>query len=253
MTRNKAEKRAIRERMTKTGERYTTARHYLLQLHQSDPDPAPVESSAAPEPVAGTGAAPETVANDTGVPAEWIEQPGMSNEAIARNTGRDWHEWFAILDQWGGAERTHAEIARYLNDTYNPGGWFAQSITVGYERARGLRQKYQRPDGFNVNASKTLAAPVARLYAALVEDELRDQWLEPGTVQLRTSQPDKSARFDVVASGALLTVNLVAKGDAKASIQIQEQRLPAAAEVEPRRAYWKDRLDRLAALLTAAT
>ena len=38
MTTNKAQKRAIRARMDKTGEAYTTARHYLLDLHHESQD-----------------------------------------------------------------------------------------------------------------------------------------------------------------------------------------------------------------------
>ena len=41
MTKDKAQKQAVRARMAKTGERYSTARHYLLDLHlqqQANPD-----------------------------------------------------------------------------------------------------------------------------------------------------------------------------------------------------------------------
>lgn len=39
MTQDKAEKAAIRARMAQTGERYTTARHYLLDQHLSPDNP----------------------------------------------------------------------------------------------------------------------------------------------------------------------------------------------------------------------
>ncbi len=48
-------------------------------------------------------------------------------------------------------------------------GWYAQSITVGYERARGLRAPGEHADGFAVGASKTIAVPVARLFDAFEE------------------------------------------------------------------------------------
>ena len=38
MTKDKAQKRAIRARMDKTGERYTTARHSMLDLHRTASD-----------------------------------------------------------------------------------------------------------------------------------------------------------------------------------------------------------------------
>ena len=263
MTKQKLQKRAVRERMAKTGERYTTARHYLLDLHHLDPIPdlhldqaepvpgtAETALSALPEPpdVAASGAA--SVVPESRPPA-WVELPGMSEEALRRSTGKTWAEWFALLDAWGAAERTHTEIARHVYETYGIDGWWAQGVTVGYERARGLRQRHQRPDGFSISASKTVAAPLGRLYAALLDESLRDQWLEPGTLRLRTSQPERSARFDVVTSGTLLTENFIAKGETKATVQLQELKLPTADEVEPRKAYWQARLNRLADLLTA--
>lgn len=247
MTKHKAEKRAVRERMAKTGERYTTARHYLLDLHRTTSTNGVANLEHASPDVPRHAPAP-----DESGPTGWVEAPGMSDEAIHRNTGKRWDEWFAILDAWGGTDRSHAEIATYLNETHNPGGWWAQGITVGYERARGMRKKHQHADGFAVSASKTVAVPVEQLSAALVDETQRDQWLEPGTLRLRTSQPGRSARFDVVATGTLLAVTFVAKGESKASVQLQESKLPTEEDVDSRRAFWKTRLNNLAALLTSA-
>jgi hypothetical protein len=35
--------------------------------------------------------------------------------------------------------------------------WWAQTITVGYEQAWGLREPGQNPDGSHVSASKTVS------------------------------------------------------------------------------------------------
>ena len=228
MTSDKAQKRAVRARMAKTGERYTAARHYLLDLHR-----VPPTETVEPEPR----------------PAEVlprVAEPGMSDEAVRRGTGKTWDEWFVVLDGWRARERTHPEIARYLREEHGLDGWWAQGVTVGYERARGMRAKHERPDGFSVNATKTVPVPVARLFAAFVEEAVRNRWLEPGTLRLRTAQADRSARFDVVANGTRLAVNFAAKGDTKASAQIQHEKLPMAADVDTWRAFWKARLDRLA-------
>jgi uncharacterized protein YndB with AHSA1/START domain len=254
VTKHKAEKRAVRERMAKTGERYTTARHYLLDLHHVETENGIVGASAAeaelrlPDPET-TAAAPAAASAEATAPA-WVEQPGMSDEAILRNTGKTWAEWFALLDHWGATERTHAEIARHVYETSDISGWWAQGVTVGYERARGMRKRHERPDGFSVNASKTVAAPVERLFAAFVDDSLRDQWLEPGTLRLRTSQPERSARFDIVATGTVLTANFTAKGESKASVQLQELKIATEDDVESRKTLWKASLNRLAAMLT---
>lgn len=167
------------------------------------------------------------------------------------HTGKSWNEWFALLDEWGATERAHPEIARHLNETYNPGGWWAQGITVGYEWARGMRKRHELADGFAITASKTVPVPIERLYAALLDESLRDQWLEAGTLRVRTSQPTRSARFDVIPTGTLLTANFTATGEAKASLRLQELKLASEDDIESRKAFWNARLNRLAALLTS--
>ena len=239
MTREKAQKRAIRERMAKTGERYTTARHYHLDLHLAPDEP----------PTAGDAEGPESVvAAPVSLPPR-VAEPGMSDEAIRRGTGKTWDEWFVLLDAWGAPEKKHPEIARHLHEAHGVDGWWAQSVTVGYERARGMRGVHERPDGYSANASKTIAAPVERLYAAFVDEAARDRWLDPGELRLRTSQPNRSARFDVLANGTRLGVIFTSKGAAKSSVQIQHERLPTADDVEPWKGHWKARLERLAAML----
>lgn len=246
MTKHKAEQRAVRERMAKTGERYTAARHYLLDLHLAET----TNGVVAPELDVKVGANPPTMMAEPAPAPAWAEHPGVSDEAIQRGTGKSWHEWFAIIDQWGGTAHGHRAIAAFVHDAFPTiDGWWAQSVTVGYERARGMRKKHQMADGFSVSASKTIAVPASLLYAALVDETRRDAWLAPGTLRVRTSQRDRSARFDVVATGTLLAVHFVAKGETKASVQLQESKLPAEDEVARRRAYWKTRLNALADVL----
>ena len=49
-----------------------------------------------------------------------------------------------MLDGWEAASRSHTEIARWLREEHGVDGWYSQSITVGYERARGLRAPGER-------------------------------------------------------------------------------------------------------------
>ncbi|MEE3921840.1 hypothetical protein V2I01_36860 [Micromonospora sp. BRA006-A] len=63
---------------------------------------------------------------------------------LRERTGQDWAGWFDRLDAWGAVDRTHTEIARWLVDTHGMPGWWAQTVTVGYEQARGLRAPGQR-------------------------------------------------------------------------------------------------------------
>src|SRR5918996_1374602 len=182
MTKNNAQKQAIRARMAKTGERYTTARHYLLDLHHQEHVTADINRSSLGDDVPDSDAvspSPEKVvvgsapvvrdaapaAAEAALPPR-VAEPGVSDAAVQRATGKSWDEWFALLDAWHGTTHNHAEIARHGGETYGIDGWWAQSVTVGYERARGMRAFHERPDGFSGNASKTFHVSVERLFAA---------------------------------------------------------------------------------------
>jgi hypothetical protein len=215
MTEDKARKRSIRKRMAKTGESYTAARRHVVKPKEK------------PSPRASTDL-------------------GKSDEAIKRGSGRTWDEWFAILDSWGAKERTHTEIARYLIEEYDVPGWWAQTVTVGYERGRGMRRPHERASGFYVTVSKTLPIGLKRLFEEFADARKRNRWLEPGTLRTRTSQPGKSVRFDFQDGESRVHAYFESKGRSKATIHIEHERLSDEGAVEEMRAFWKERLAELA-------
>lgn len=246
MTKEKAQKRVIRERMTKTGERYTTARLYALELHHAQ-DALP----AAEAPVGDVAEISDLAAAEPAILPPRVAEPGASDAAVQRATGKTWDEWLTLLDAWGGTGRTHPEIARHVQETSGISGWWAQSVTVGYERARGMRAMHERPDGFSVNASKTIAVPRERLYAAIADADERERWLDDVLLRWRSGQPDKSARFDVLSGETRLNVTVISRGPEKSTIQLQQERLASADEVERWRIVWRAQLARLASYLAA--
>lgn len=171
--------------------------------------------------------------------------PQMGDDAIARGTGRDWDGWVALLDAWGARERAHAEIARHLETEHGLGGWWAQAVTVGYERITGRRGVNQRPDGFSMNASRTLPVPVEALFDRFVDDGQRAAWLGEGVLRVRTAREPRSARFDVLDGGGILEATFIDKG-AKSAVQLQLNGIPDEASLAARKALWKSRLAALA-------
>jgi FAD/FMN-containing dehydrogenase len=119
-------------------------------------------------------------------------------------------------------------------------GWWAQGVTVEYEKARGLRPAGGDRDGtYNASASKTVAVPVERLFEAFADIE---RWA-PGTpLRERTSQPGRSARYDWGDGSTRVLVTFTAKGDAKSTVAVSHERLPDAEAAERIKAYWRERL-----------
>lgn len=211
MTRHKSFKRLVRARMEKTGESYTAARRHLLAGG----------GAAGAEPVLAT-----------------------SDDAIRERTGRGWEEWFDLLDEWGARERSHREIARWLAEQLRiePLAWNVQAITTSFERARGGRAVGERPDGFAITASRTVAAPVERLYDVFVDEALRTRWLPDGRLRARSSARPKSARFDWGEDQSRVNVTFDAKGEGKSTVTVSHERLPADGQAETMKIFWRARL-----------
>lgn len=170
-----------------------------------------------------------------------------SDTAVSKSTGKTWEEWRSLLDNWGASEKSHTEIAKYLVDEHSVDGWWAQGVTVGYERMIGRRSVGQRNDGlFSASVSKTFNASADAVHAALADDSQRSQWLEDGVVEFRTASGIKSARFDDLEAGVIIAFFLTAKGDEKCSVQMQAEKLTSKEAGEDWKAAWKPRLAKLA-------
>jgi hypothetical protein len=219
MTTDKARKRAVRSRMEKTGERYAAANRHIVR----DQAPTPLPPRLA--------------------------EPPVSEDAIVKGTGRAWDDWFRILDAWDATTHTHTEIARHVNGEHGIDGWWSQSVTVGYERARGMRAPNQRPEGFEVSVSKTVDMPSMEAWRAFVEPKRRAAWLDLGLrMRTGTRTMGRAARFDVPSEGTRVNVAFDPKGDDRAVVTVTHVKLADAEDVASHRIAWRERLGRLAAV-----
>lgn len=217
MTKNADFKRLVRARMAKTGESYAAAR---AQLKAPPGGPTP---------------------------DEFADIAGMSDEAVKAKTGKDWVQWVAALDQHDCATLSHAQIAKLVGEHWPEiGGWWAQSVTVSYERIRGLRVKGQLCTGdFAASRSKTYPVSVQRLFEAFGEE--RDAWIGTPT-EVRTATPHRSVRL-TWPDGTIVAAWFTDKGPDKSSVAIQHDKLESEARREAEKRAWGERLKRLAAVV----
>ncbi len=225
MPKQKDLKRAVRTRMRKTGESYTAARKQLLKKERP--------GRGLPLPA-----------------GDLAELAGMSDRAVKAKTGRDWKGWVRALDRIEAHSLPHKDIARHLHRELELSGWWAQTVTVGYERIRGLRDKGQRRGGgYDVNKSKTLPVPLARLYAAFGARQRR-AWMPGASPKVRKATREKSMRL-TWEDGTPVDVHFWSKGAAKSQVQLQHRGLASKEVTDRVRAEWTARLAALTAFLKA--
>lgn len=172
----------------------------------------------------------------------------ISDEAVKSKTGKDWKEWFHLLDQAGAAAMTHRDIARWLAEHHEVSPWWCQSITVEYERERGLRQVYEKQDGFAASVSRTLPLPVSAVFRAWADGKARRQWLPGATIRVTTAAAEKSLRFSW-NGGSRVVVHFYPKSEARTQVVVQHEKLPDSEAVAAMKQHWREAIGRLEASL----
>jgi hypothetical protein len=238
MPRDKDLKRLVRARMRKTGEAYTAARAQLLRKPRTRQSSPSANGAAAPvSPVPALA------------PNEYARLAGMSDAKIEGKTGRNWETWVRTLDRHGADQLPHREIAELVHATYGVGDWWTQSVTVGYERIKGLRAVGQRRDGsFEANKSRTYDVPVESLFEAWANAATRRRWMGGTTVKVRTAAAPKSMRVEI-GEGGIVAVGFMPKGRGKSAVAVQHTKLPDRASADRLKQFWTERLEALAGQL----
>ncbi len=173
----------------------------------------------------------------------------VGDEAVKKATGKDWAEWCRVLDKAGAKELDHKGIVAILHKEHDVGPWWGQMVTVGYEQARGLRKKHEKPDGFSVSGNKTVDAPIGALYDAWDDAKLRKRWLPDSNFTIRKATARKSMRITWVDGKTNLDVMFYAKGAQKSQVQVEHSKLASESAAERMKAYWKKVLGQLAEML----
>jgi hypothetical protein len=154
----------------------------------------------------------------------------MSDARLGAGTGRSVDQWFALLDGVGATARSHAQIARWLAEEHEVPGWWAQSITVRYEQARGMRLPGQQPDGtFSVSVSRSLRGGQLELLDLAVERFAGFAGGPPDATSRSAAQP--TARWSLPgAESLLLTVAPPTGGKCSVTLTLSRLRLPERVE-----------------------
>lgn len=171
---------------------------------------------------------------------------GISDAAVRAKTGKTWPQWIKLLDAAGCRDMNHKEIVAVLGKKHKKlGGWWTQMVTVGYEQARGLRDKHQKPEGYEIGASKTIAAPVSKLFEAWRDAKTRRRWLPGEAIEIRKATRNKSMRITWSDKKTSVDANFYPRGTGKCQITVQHRKLANAKQAAGQKAYWAEALGRL--------
>ncbi len=117
-------------------------------------------------------------------------------------------------------------------------------VTVQYEMERGLREKHQTPDGYQISRSKTINAPADVLFNAFKNTAVRKKWLKDPDIKISSVSEGKSLRGKWKETIAI-DVNFFPKGTEKTQVVVQNNKVKSPAEAERLKVYWEKALLKL--------
>jgi hypothetical protein len=169
----------------------------------------------------------------------------ISDEAINKATGRDRAGWRAWLDAEGAARMEHRAIASMLA-AHGIDHWWAQMVTVEYERMIGRRAVGQRCDGaFGASASRTLQgdmdSALTRWQASMAGRVLFDGVAADEAPRVTSTERWRYWRL-ALEDGTQIVAMVCAKGPDKVTLTINHNKLPDVDAVARWKAYWKAEL-----------
>jgi uncharacterized protein YndB with AHSA1/START domain len=173
----------------------------------------------------------------------------MSDESVSAATGKTWSEWFSLLNAAGARNWTHQQIVAHLHEQHGVGPWWQQMVTVQYEREAGLRDKHQRPDGFQISVSKTINRPIADVFEAWSDAGMRAKWIADPGFTVRKATPCKSMRITWIDGSTSVEAMFYEKGVGKCQVTAQHSKLADAETAAAMKTYWSEQLEKLKSML----
>ena len=170
----------------------------------------------------------------------------ISDASCKAGTGKTFTEWFAWIEsECAGKGRRDT-----VQDIYNATGrgsdvWWPTTIWVQYEAHKGIVKKDGSAEGYTICSTKTIAAPIEALYAAMAgaategeaySDEGRNsgEWLRlrPGK-DIRLSW--KTAGIDTPTQ---VDCTFVDKGKGKTLVTLTHSKIQSREEADGLRNAW---------------
>jgi len=196
--------------------------------------------------------------------------PSLNDERIKSATGKTWKQWFEVLDKFGGVEKGRRAMGDYLVGECKVDPWWSATMIVQYEAAHKIVEKDGRPKGYMICVSKTVNAPVEKIFAAFSDAKEMDKWYSSKTKldfkengryanadgdagEFKKIRPNKAIRFTWenkrYTAGTFIDLTFQSKGDKKCAVMIAHDRIQTRQEADDLRAGWGWALDLLKSYL----
>ena len=198
------------------------------------------------------------------------DQP-LTNEACKAATGKTMEEWFEVLDGLSDPKIGRRDRVHHIYEATDKDAWWASTLAVEYEAAKGQKEKDGRLKGYFICSTKTLNVPVESAYNAWTSPNALANWFGDVKLDLKDGgelvdsdgnratfkriRENKDLRFTWIGADgeeSLVDVSFADKGNGKTGLLINHDRIQTRAEADGIRRAWSEALDKMKAYLEKA-
>jgi uncharacterized protein YndB with AHSA1/START domain len=179
------------------------------------------------------------------------ERKIITDKLLIEKTNRTLEDWFLVLDKKGAQKMNHPEIFALVSKIKGLGPlgeWNQNLLITSYEWSRGIKERGQKENGFEISVSKTVSVPVALLYNRWTDDPQRKKWLKEKII-IRKATENRSVRITWSDNETSLSVDFYPKGNGKSQVVVQHLKIPDSKKATELKEYWSKKLNELKSLL----
>lgn len=188
----------------------------------------------------------------------------ITNDACKQATGKTIDEWIAAMQSNPDIQGKRRDTIRWIYDnsgTTSGDIWWPTTLWVEMERRAGKVQKDGRPEGYHICVTKTIAAPVEKVYDAFAKD--MSGWYDGAKLSADASFSDsdgnkatatrvrenKDLRYKWHTAGVQgetdIDVVFEDKNNGKTGLLLNHMRIPTREEADGLRKAWGEAFDKL--------
>lgn len=162
----------------------------------------------------------------------------LTPDATREQTGKTPDDWFTLVDTRLGANPGRKAVGDFLFKEMKVDTWWATTLVVGYEAARGIVEKDGRPRGYAICVTKSIAAAPEKVFALITDAK----WTGAETkMAVQKSSPGKLIRFGLKGGchpdGELVEIKLTPTAG-KCSIVLNHERIQDRGRADGLREAW---------------
>ena len=172
----------------------------------------------------------------------------VSDEKLLAETGKNWTEWFDIIEKLMLQFKSNKPTAKLLSQEFGLEDYWARTIIDSFDCCNVSLPHETKNSDYEISATLTIEAPLHIVEQGFTDVSLRRMWL-PEINEFKKYNTGKNVRFEWTDE-TIVNVNFYPKNAKKCQVSLQHTKIKDQEHIEHFKKEWKTRLELLALIIS---